>query len=71
MILFLDSEALKGVTGSGSDSDLQSKQVPTLSGCVRCGFTSPAAESQLLLSHFGDFFCPASHLWFPRFIAQD
>lgn len=56
MIFFLDSEALESVTGSGSDSDLQSRQVPTVSGCVRCGFTIPAAESQLLLLHFWDFF---------------
>jgi hypothetical protein len=56
MIVFLDSEALESVTGSGSDSDLQSKQVPTVSGCVRRSFTIRAAESQPLLLHFGDFF---------------
>ena len=72
MILFLDSEALESVTGSGSDSDLQSKQVPTVSGCVRRSFTIPAAEPQPLATiAFRGFFFPASHLWFPRFIAQD
>ena len=56
MIVFLDSEALESVTGSGSDSDLQSKQVPTVSGCVRRSFTIRAAESQYFPKTGPDFY---------------
>lgn len=34
----------ESITGSGSYSDLQSKQVPTLSGCVHHSFHIPAVE---------------------------